>query len=49
MRDQLSISKRAKVLIYIIVIGVVIFTCYPVFWVICSSLKTPDEIAFATP
>lgn len=49
MRDQLSISKRAKVLIYIIVIGVVIFTCYPVFWVICSSLKTPDEIAFAAP
>ena len=27
----------------------VIFTCYPVFWVICSSLKTPDEIAFAAP
>lgn len=49
MRDQLSISKRAKVIIYIIVITVVVFTCYPVFWVICSSLKTPDEIAFAAP
>lgn len=49
MRDQLSISKRAKAFVYVIVISVVLFTCYPIFWVICSSLKTPDEIAFAAP
>lgn len=49
MRDQLSISRGAKVVIYIIVVAVVVFTCYPVFWVVCSSLKTPDEIAFSAP
>lgn len=49
MRDQLSINKKGKVLIYVIVITVVLFTCYPIFWVISSSLKTPEEIAFAAP
>ena len=49
MRDQLSISARAKVLIYIVVILVVIITCYPIFWVVCSSIKTADEIAFRPP
>lgn len=49
MRDQLSINRRYRIIIYVIVVSVVVFTCYPVFWVICSSLKTPDEIAFSAP
>ena len=49
MKDSLSISRTMKIAIYTAIIVVLIVTCYPIFWVLCSSLKTPTELANNAP
>lgn len=49
MKDSLSISRPMKIAFYTAIIAVLIVTCYPIFWVICSSLKTPVELSNNAP
>lgn len=49
MKDSLSISRPLKITFYVLICIVLVITCYPIFWVVCSSLKTPDELATAAP
>lgn len=49
MKDSLSISRPLKIAFYIAIVAVLIITCYPIFWVLCSSLKTPTELANNAP
>ena len=45
MKDSLSISRPMKIAFYVIILIVLVITCYPIFWVVCSSLKTPLELS----
>lgn len=35
-----------KVLLYLLIGIVLVIQIYPIFWVVCSSLKTPDEMTY---
>ena len=39
-------SKAVRGIFYLIVFIIVMIQIYPIFWVICSSLKTPDEMTY---
>lgn len=49
MKDALSISRPLKIAFYIVIFVILILTCYPIFWVVCSSLKTATEVANNPP
>lgn len=39
-------NKILRVIFYFIVAVIIMIQIYPIFWVICSSLKTPDEMTY---
>ena len=49
MKDTLSISRSLKIAFYLIVVLVLMITCYPIFWVLMSSIKTPLELSNNAP
>lgn len=49
MKDNLSVSRPLRIAFYIIIILVLIVTCYPIFWVVASSLKTQLELSNNPP
>lgn len=44
MKDANSISGPLKAFFWVIILAVLIVTCYPIFWVMSSSLKTSAEL-----
>ena len=44
--QRLTTSRWLRIIFYIILIVVLIFQTYPMFWVLMSSFKTKDDMAF---
>ncbi|MFR6167659.1 MAG: hypothetical protein ACLUKE_05675 [Blautia wexlerae] len=44
MKSRKNIALRA--VFYVVIIIFVMIQIYPIFWVVCSSLKTPDEMTY---
>ena len=44
IKSRKNIPIRA--VFYVVILIFVMIQVYPIFWVICSSLKTPDEMTY---
>ena len=44
MKSRKNIALRA--VFYVVIVIFVMIQIYPIFWVVCSSLKTPDEMTY---
>ena len=44
IKSRKNIPMRA--VFYVVILIFVMIQVYPIFWVICSSLKTPDEMTY---
>lgn len=47
--NKLQAGKVTRFIVYFLLLFFVVIQSYPVFWVIMSSLKSPEEIAGAAP
>ena len=44
IKSRKNIAIRA--VFYVVILIFVMIQVYPIFWVVCSSLKTPDEMTY---
>ena len=38
--------KMLRIIFYLLIFIIVIIQIYPIFWVVCSSFKTPEEMTY---